>query len=320
MSTPEKTSMDEARGWFRYMPLSPEARAWGAYTRTGGFAVALAGAPYPPGQHPKDHHFRWETGRVLHSYCFVYITRGEGTFEARPGGGNPCGPGTCCCSFRRFGTATGRWRRRAGRNTGWQFDGDYIRRLISRKEFDPDHPVLRVGVQENILTLFLQSLQLLREEPPEYQSLLGTLATQIIARALSALKQSRDLRRPAHEVIREAKQLLVGLPTRKEHLEEVARRLNMSYSSFRRLFRAETGFSPGQFALETQLQRATEMLVHTGLHCGEIAEQCGFESVYYFSRVFRNKRGHTPTAFRRDALRKLRRHSAAGGGKRDRPK
>ena len=317
MSARENARMDETRGWFRYMPISPEAKAWGAYTRTGGFAVALPGAPYPPRQHPKDHHFRWETGRVLHSYCFVYITRGEGTFDARPGGRQLVRAGDLLVLFPEV------WHRyRPLDHTGWEeywleFDGDYIRHLMIRREFEPAHPVLHVGLRENILELFLQSIQLLRQEPPEYQSLLGTLATQIIARALSALKERRDQQRPVHELIREAKQLLVGRPMRKKNLEAVARRLNMSYSSFRRLFRAETGFSPGQFVLETQLQRAAEMLVHTDLHCGEIAEQCGFESVYYFSRVFSNKRGHTPTAFRRDALRKLRRHSAAGGGKKD---
>jgi AraC-like DNA-binding protein len=309
--------MDETRGWFRYMPISPEAKAWGAYTRTGGFAVALPGAPYPPRQHPKDHHFRWETGRVLHSYCFVYITRGEGTFDARPGGRQLVRAGDLLVLFPEV------WHRyRPLDHTGWEeywleFDGDYIRHLMIRREFEPAHPVLHVGLRENILELFLQSIQLLRQEPPEYQSLLGTLATQIIARALSALKERRDQQRPVHELIREAKQLLVGRPMRKKNLEAVARRLNMSYSSFRRLFRAETGFSPGQFALETQLQRASEMLVHTDIRCGEIAEQCGFESVYYFSRVFRKKRGQTPTAFRKAALWRLRRHSAADEVKKD---
>ena len=47
-----------------------------------GFTLIPPGTPYPPHQHPEDHHFAWENGRVLRAYTFVYITRGQGICQA----------------------------------------------------------------------------------------------------------------------------------------------------------------------------------------------------------------------------------------------
>jgi AraC-like DNA-binding protein len=103
---------------------------------------------------------------------------------------------------------------------------------------------------------------------------------------------------PVHSVIREAKQLLANHPAQHRRLDQFAAKLHMSYSSFRRLFKAETGFSPRQFVLEVQMRRAENLLLHTDSAVCRIAEECGFESVFYFSRLFKKKTGRTPTSFR----------------------
>ena len=59
---------------------------------------------------------------------------------------------------------------------------------MAREEFSPEHPVHNIGLRDDILDLILNSIELSRNEPPHYQLLLGTMATQVIARLLSALK------------------------------------------------------------------------------------------------------------------------------------
>lgn len=280
------------------MPVSPEAKSWGAYVLNAGFTIVTPGATYPPYKHPPDHHFTWERGRVLSTYVFIYITRGQGVFDSKPGGSLIVHAGELIVLFPQV------WHRyRPARQTGWdeywiEFDGDYIHRLMQRPEFTPNNPLLPIGLRDNILDLFVQSLEILRKEPSEYQLLLGSLVTHTIARVLSALREKSYEDRPISGIIREAKRWLVSEPAAHENLDKLAAKLNMSYSSFRRLFKSETGFSPRQFMLEANLRKAADLLVRTETPVHLIAEQCGMESAYYFSRLFKKKKGCTPTGFR----------------------
>jgi len=80
---------------------------------------------------------------------------------------------------------------------------------------------------------------------------------------------------------------------------EVARALGQSESHLRARFRRLTGSSLGRHLRDLRLQRASLLLHTTALPVGEIALQCGFTSLYTFSRAFRSVRGMTPSDYRR---------------------
>lgn len=80
---------------------------------------------------------------------------------------------------------------------------------------------------------------------------------------------------------------------------DVARELGFSYETFRKKFRAEVGFSPGRFHLDSRIDRAAALL-HQGRHTiKEIAAQLEFCDEFYFSRCFKHRFGQSPRAFRR---------------------
>ena len=80
-------------------------------------------------------------------------------------------------------------------------------------------------------------------------------------------------------------------------LSEIA---GISEIYFRELFRESYGMSPKQFVLDMRLNLAQQLLSETNDSIGEIAERCGFTSVYYFSRFFHKTMGKTPTEYRRE--------------------
>jgi AraC-like DNA-binding protein len=303
-ATRRRLSPRDKRAWFRYLPVSPDARAWGIYVPDAGYTLIPPGSPYPPFRHPEDHHFTWEQGRILAAYQFVHITRGEGVFESGPSGLQRIRAGDLFIVF------PGIWHRyRPDPRTGWdeywlEFDGDTARRMMDRKPFAPAEPVLHVGHHEKLVALFLEAVEILRHEPPEHQALLGALAAQVVAHTLSAVRRQRFEGRPVEEIVREAKDLLARQAGRGHPLEGVAAQLNLSYSAFRRLFKAGTGYSPHQFALQVCLQRAKDLLARTQLPVGRIAEELGFDSIFYFSRLFKRKTGLSPAAHRRRTARR----------------
>ena len=64
--------------------------------------------------------------------------------------------------------------------------------------------------------------------------------------------------------------------------EELAMRLNISYSWFRRVFKEYTGYAPAKYFQELKLRKAKQMLVGTSQSVKEISFFLGFQSTEYF--------------------------------------
>lgn len=82
--------------------------------------------------------------------------------------------------------------------------------------------------------------------------------------------------------------------------QAVAGGLRISYPHFRRLFRELNGLAPGQFLIQARLRQAAARLINTGLPLKVIAEQCGFDDRFYFSRLFKKYYRIPPRRYRRE--------------------
>jgi AraC-like DNA-binding protein len=81
-------------------------------------------------------------------------------------------------------------------------------------------------------------------------------------------------------------------------LQKVSERLCVSPRHCQRLFRVAMGCSPSEYLTELRLRRAATLLASTNLSVSEIALEVGYLSLSHFSRVFRERFGKTPRAFR----------------------
>jgi len=82
------------------------------------------------------------------------------------------------------------------------------------------------------------------------------------------------------------------------NVKQLAQELGNSESHLRAKFRRITGHSLGRHLRHLRIQKACSLLQSTALSVGEIAEQCGFDSVYSFSRTFKVECGVSPRAYR----------------------
>ncbi len=81
-------------------------------------------------------------------------------------------------------------------------------------------------------------------------------------------------------------------------LKTLASKLSISESHLRARFRRETGISLGQHLRRLRLQKAMSLLLQSDLPITEIAERCGFDSIFAFSRSFRQFTELSPRAYR----------------------
>lgn len=159
-------------------------------------------------------------------------------------------------------------------------------------------PVLHVGVQPRLLAEFDALLGLRKQglSVPHFihaahqlQALLTWLA---ILPARTTLKSGRVLDVDAVHAVMRA-HLHDSL-----NLDELAAQFKLSRFHFAKTYRALTGQAPIQDFIQLKMAHACRLLDEGSQSIRQVAEQLGYEDVYYFSRLFRKVVGMAPSHYR----------------------
>jgi AraC-like DNA-binding protein len=289
----------KSQSFYRYLPTSERDKKWGLYVTTAGESKIPPKTEYPPRGHPKGYDFNWARGRVLHEFALIYISRGSGTFECGKNFQCRITPGAVMVLFPDV------WHRYSpNRETGWDehwvgFDGEIARRWVRHGFLSLNHPVLKAGDEDMLLVLFTAILSAIRNNHPAMQQALGGVTCHIVSALYSAQQRaSLSLDSRAQSAIEKA---LTRIQTDFESdldMRSLAQELGVSYSWFRSTFARQTGLSPHQYILQLRLARARNLLTNTDHAVKEIAANSGFQDEFYFSRIFRQRIGFTPSEWR----------------------
>ena len=91
--------------------------------------------------------------------------------------------------------------------------------------------------------------------------------------------------------------------TSKFHIELLCRHISKSESQTIRLFKKIFGITPYTYVLSKKIEFAQKLLIDTNLSIKEIATKLCFADEYYFSNIFKEKTGKTPTEYRKERTR-----------------
>jgi len=119
----------------------------------------------------------------------------------------------------------------------------------------------------------------------------------------SALPPHRARGNPGAELIAAINSHVLPRLDQPPGLKQLARALGQSESHLRAKFRQATGMGLGRHLRQLRIQKACRLLRNTGLRVGAIADQCGFDSVYSFSRTFKSACRISPRAYRQEGTR-----------------
>ncbi len=287
---------DEKGAFFRYLTWSEEDERWQIVCTDAGHSEVGPCVPYPPNidAHPGPYQ-TVAVGRVLKEYHIIYITKGRGIFETQ-GSRYSVSPGSVLLLFPGIEHLY-----RPEIETGWSeywvgFRGAHIDALCRAGFLSPERPFYRLGLDNAILSHYLQILELVRNQAPLYQLNASALILRLIAEILSC---ERKAVQPTHaeELVVRAKCLMEENIGGDAGLNWIAESLGISASYLTEVFKSYTSMTPHQYFISIKIVRAKELL-RQGLAVKEVAYSIGISDQYYFSRLFKNKTGLSPSRWK----------------------
>jgi AraC-like DNA-binding protein len=298
--------------YFRYLPPSPHEDVWGCSVTSVGY-MQIGSDIHSMPEHPIDHHFVWERGRVLDAFQLVLITDGEGSFESeRSGKPIPVRGGNVFVIF------PGVWHRYAGvAEIGWtehwiECRGRAYETALRRGLLDPAHPVIELAETAPLLEVFFRCHECARRDGvggPEILASLGVHLLCVLVHAASALGgPNQTLERK----LEKARRLIVERCDQPLDLPGLAKEVGLGYSHFRQSFARFGGQGVRAFHNQARMRRACYLLANSDLSLKEIADRLGFSSAFHFSSSFKNEHGSAPSQWR-DTRRALGLNGAGSG-------
>jgi len=290
------------QNYSKYLNFTSFEERWGIYITSVGYSKVVPNDKYPNQQHPQSHHLTWNRGRTLNDYYIVFISKGKGIYGSAITEAKEVVAGNCFLLF------PGVWHRyKPDIKLGWEehwfgFNGRFIKDLMNQGFFIAKEPIIDLGFNTEMLMLYKKLIDQVQLSSVGYPQQVAGIAMQILGLLGNQLRHSERALDPVGKLISKAKFLIQESIENSLDMEQLAKELPMGYSSFRKAFKKITGQSPNQYHINVRLERAKTLLTMTALNINEVSDHTGFESVSYFSKLFKKKSGVPPRSYRQSKM------------------
>ena len=238
-----------------------------------------------------------ETKKNANSYDFLYITEGEGIYESnniqqelKVG----------YIAIIKSGEKV-KFTPTIGKQTSYYHISVVCMQytlFLEKIDLFQKSPIANIGQNVVIENIFDNMLHILKENKNGSQAVLNTYLFLALSIANYKLLNYHEKTDPTIEKINTAVEILRHDTTAKISPEEIAKRIGISYSLFRRIFKENMGTSPAQYQMDIRLKKAQELLTTTNYSIAKIAEILGFSDTAQFSTFFRKRQIMTPREYR----------------------
>ena len=283
---------------FKYLIPAAQDAKFGLSVTTVGSQDVLPGEVYPAPGHPDEYEFNPATGRILDQYQIIYISKGQGRYTDARGTDYHLRAGSVIVLF------PGVWHTYSpDRTTGWKeffigAKGPVIDEVVKGGFLTSDSPVLNVGLSERLVSLYNEALDIANEGNICAQQYLSGIWMHILGFVLCS-SATPEVRVDEAVYKMEMAKIYMGEKFGEEiDFCKMADDLMMSYSSFRKNFKAHTGMPPGRYLQDVRLREACRLLRDTNLSVKRVSVVTCFKSVTLFNCLFRKRIGTTPLAYR----------------------
>lgn len=283
---------------FKYLIVSEKDKKFGTSVSTVGFQSILPNTPYPLTDHPSGYFFNVQKGRILREYQFIYITKGKGILSFDNETIIPIYKG------RLFLIFPGQWHTyHPIAETGWNeyyigFEGPVIDNIINNSFISTENQILEVGLNEELVNLFSRAIEVAEMDKISSQQYLSGLVLHILGLVLSVSQNKIFEVGDVFQKIEQAKIIMNENVLKNIDPEELAEKLNTSYSWFRKVFKDYTGYAPAKYFQELKIRKAKQLLVDTSHTVKEISYMLDYNSTEHFFSLFKKMTSYTPLEYR----------------------
>jgi AraC family transcriptional regulator, arabinose operon regulatory protein len=151
---------------------------------------------------------------------------------------------------------------------------------------------------QQIVSAFQRVLRVNAERRPFQEDLAQNALEEVIIRL--AQQQYRPVERFVDRRVGQIQEYLEQHYSHPVSLEEIARLVSLSPWRVSHLYKNQTGHTITESLTQLRLRQAARLLAYTSRTMLEIATDVGFESAYYFSRLFKKVYGKSPLAYRKE--------------------
>ena len=164
-------------------------------------------------------------------------------------------------------------------------------------------PVIRTGkFRDEVWTLFERALLERNRPAARYQIMISFYIRQILIllyrACLNEAPEAAKGEKEQKKVVQEALHHIKNHYSEEIDIQQLSRRLFVSYQYLARQFKLSTGVSPVKYLNRLRIDEAKKRIRTTDRTLEQIAREVGFENGYYFSRVFRQYEGISPSKYR----------------------
>lgn len=287
------------KDFFKYITAGEDDKEWGLFLNVAGKSKIVADKSYPPPEHPTGYYFTWENGRVLLEYQINYITEGFGILETKKGSFQ-IKPGTLMI------IRPGEWHRyKPLSNTGWTenyigFNGKLANHFLGKTPLLKRQTIIKCEIREEIIDTYYSIFNLVQYEEPGFQQITSGLITKLLGYIIAYQKQRQFTGKKIEKTIQNIRFYMRENVEKEIDMEQLAKDNNIEYSYFRKMFKKYVGIAPHQYHLELRMMRAKETILSSDKSIKEICYELGFQSIHYFSRIFKSKVGICPGELRKN--------------------
>lgn len=244
-----------------------------------------------------DHRYHFKKGRVADEFKLIYITKGAGYVCFEDGAETRIERGNILMilpnqKYQYYHESEYEWKEYFIR-----FEADALYHQLIRTLFINEYQVVEAGFNEELVRLFQRSIDVVRNGLKSSQVYLSGILLHILGLVISETRNYVQERREK-QLIEQARIIMSEQVCNELSPQEIASRLNISYTTFRKNFKKYTGLAPAKYQNELRMTKARELLTETTLSVKEIAYMLQYSSSNQFSTMFKKLTGQSPQQVR----------------------